>query len=88
MINNETIHIRPFTVEDAEARLQLQLKNRDFFEQFSMIRTPDFYTLETQRYMIKEYEEKSKEQSITRHHQPLPSHAQLSAKRGPRLLLG
>lgn len=61
MLKNETIHIRPFTVEDAEARLQLQLKNREFFEQFSMIRTPDFYTLETQRTMIQEYEQKSKE---------------------------
>ncbi|WP_282035426.1 GNAT family N-acetyltransferase [Metabacillus indicus] len=60
MLRNNRIHIRPFTIQDAEDRLKLQLKNRAFFEQYSMIRSDDFYTLETQQKMIEDYEHQAK----------------------------
>lgn len=60
MIKGENIFIRPFSTEDAEALLELQTRNRDFFEKFSMDRTPEFYTLETQLKRIKQFEEDRK----------------------------
>lgn len=43
------IYIRPLTAEDAEACLELQNANRPFFEQFSMERNEEFYTIEGQK---------------------------------------
>lgn len=43
------IYIRPLTAEDAEACLELQNANRPFFEQFSMERNEEFYTIEGQQ---------------------------------------
>jgi ribosomal-protein-alanine N-acetyltransferase len=40
------IYIRFLNVEDAVAMLNFQLQNREFFEQFSMERNDEFYTLE------------------------------------------
>lgn len=60
MIKGENIYIRPFLTEDAEELLELQLKNRDFFEKFSMDRNQEFYTVETQLKRIKQSEEDRK----------------------------
>ncbi len=49
MKKGQSIYIRPLTADDAEACLKLQTDNRAFFEQFSMERAPDFYTLEAQK---------------------------------------
>ncbi len=49
------IYIRPLTAEDAEACLELQNANRPFFEQFSMERNEEFYTIEGQRRGFKDY---------------------------------
>ncbi|MEC1582474.1 GNAT family protein [Bacillus subtilis] len=58
MLKGKTIYVRPLEVKDAEENLQLQSENRDFFEQFSMIRADDYYTVEGQRKRITEYQER------------------------------
>jgi [ribosomal protein S5]-alanine N-acetyltransferase len=60
MIKGENIYLRSFTTEDAARLLELQLKNRDFFQKFAMERTPEFYTFETQLKRIKQSEEDRK----------------------------
>ena len=57
MIKGNTIYIRPFLTEDAEALLDLLKKNRDFFEKFSMGRSEAYYTMESQLERIKQYKE-------------------------------
>jgi len=59
MIKGNTIYIRPFLTEDAEALLDLLKKNRNFFEKFSMERSEAYYTMEPQLERIKQYEEDS-----------------------------
>lgn len=49
MLKGKTIYVRPLEVTDAEENLRLQSENRDFFEQFSMIRADDYYTVEGQK---------------------------------------
>lgn len=39
------IFVRPFEAEDAEALLDLELRNRDFFQTYTVLREPEFYTL-------------------------------------------
>lgn len=58
MLKGKTIYVRPLEVTDAEENLGLQSENRDFFEQFSMIRADDYYTVEGQRKRITEYQER------------------------------
>ncbi|OBA09102.1 alanine acetyltransferase [Bacillus subtilis] len=60
MLKGNTIYARPLEVKDAEENLRLQSENRDFFEQFSMIRAVDYYTIEGQRKRIAEYQERMK----------------------------
>lgn len=55
MLRGERIYLRSFVMGDAEARLQLQLENRNFFEAFAMARSSDFYTLEAQEQLIESY---------------------------------
>lgn len=57
MIKGENIHLRPFTIDDAQSLLNLQKENRDFFEQFAMTRSSEFYTIEGQLKRIKEADE-------------------------------
>ncbi|MDR6125114.1 ribosomal-protein-alanine N-acetyltransferase [Bacillus sp. SLBN-46] len=59
MMKSESIYIRPFLPSDAAALLELQFANRDFFQRFSMERSEDFYTLETQFNRIQFYQEDS-----------------------------
>ncbi|WP_229683215.1 GNAT family N-acetyltransferase [Virgibacillus oceani] len=55
-MKSNQIYIRDFTVDDAEALLQLQQDNRSFFEKFSMERENDYYTLDAQTKRIKAFE--------------------------------
>ncbi|OEH94165.1 GNAT family N-acetyltransferase [Bacillus solimangrovi] len=52
MLRGENIYLRPFKLADAAERLQLQERNRAFFEQFSFERSTDFYTLNKQEELI------------------------------------
>ncbi|WP_404456674.1 GNAT family N-acetyltransferase [Virgibacillus necropolis] len=61
MVKGENIHVREFTLEDAEAILALQKKNRDFFEKFSMARESDYYTIEAQIERIEKFQEDFKQ---------------------------
>ncbi|MCI3987723.1 RimJ/RimL family protein N-acetyltransferase, partial [Bacillus vallismortis] len=54
MLKGKNIYVRPLEVKDAEENLRLQSENQDFFEQFSMIRADDYYTVEGQRKRIAE----------------------------------
>ncbi|CAM3070873.1 Ribosomal-protein-alanine N-acetyltransferase [Bacillus spizizenii] len=58
MLKGNTIYVRPLEVKDAEENLRLQSENQDFFEQFSMIRADDYYTIEGQRKRIREYQQR------------------------------
>ncbi|WP_179865679.1 MULTISPECIES: GNAT family N-acetyltransferase [unclassified Bacillus (in: firmicutes)] len=54
--------VRPYTFEDAEAKLELHQENKDHFEKWSpTLRKDDFYTVEGQLNTIKEFMEKSAE---------------------------
>ncbi|TKC20134.1 GNAT family N-acetyltransferase [Robertmurraya kyonggiensis] len=57
MLQGKRINLRPLTLADAERLLDLQIINRVFFEQFSMIRTEDYYTIAKQRELIEEWEQ-------------------------------
>ncbi|MED1740143.1 GNAT family protein [Bacillus swezeyi] len=57
MKKGKNVYIRPLTAEDAEACLKLQTDNRLFFEQFSMERNDDFYTIEGQKKRLQRFYE-------------------------------
>ncbi|MED2976278.1 GNAT family protein [Bacillus swezeyi] len=57
MKKGKNVYIRPLTAEDAEACLKLQTDNHSFFEQFSMERNDDFYTLEGQKKRLQRFYE-------------------------------
>ncbi|TWE04984.1 ribosomal-protein-alanine N-acetyltransferase [Neobacillus bataviensis] len=60
MLKDKNIFLRPFIEEDSEALLDLLIRNRSFFEKFSMERSIDFYTRESQRKRIEQFEEDRK----------------------------
>lgn len=53
-MRGEKIHIRFWTVQDAQAKLQLELDNEEFFREFSVINSDDFYTLLMQQEVIEQ----------------------------------
>lgn len=57
----ENIYIRPLELPDAEAKLAMLIKNKDFFQLYSPTKKEEYYTLEEQRAiiqnLIKEQEE-------------------------------
>ncbi|WP_449621850.1 GNAT family N-acetyltransferase [Robertmurraya sp. Marseille-Q9965] len=55
MLKGKRINLRALTLADADSLLELQKINQDFFEQFSMLRTEDFYTIDKQKELIKEW---------------------------------
>ncbi|MFB4166860.1 GNAT family N-acetyltransferase [Virgibacillus sp. JSM 102003] len=57
MIKGSNVHIRKLKSNDSIAMLRLQKENREFFEEFSMSRGSDFYTIRGQLERIKKYEE-------------------------------
>lgn len=56
----EQIYIRLFEERDAEGLWQLEVRNRDFFEKYSIARKETFYTLDFQRELIKTWKENEK----------------------------
>lgn len=60
-LSSKNIYIRQLTIEDAEDLVSLQLDNREFFSQFAMERTDDFYTLENQQKRIQMLVENAKQ---------------------------
>lgn len=61
LLIGKSIFLKPLKSTDAQASLNLQLENREFFEKFSMIRSNHFYTLDGQIEWIKKLEEEAKE---------------------------
>ncbi|KPN96882.1 GNAT family N-acetyltransferase [Lysinibacillus sp. ZYM-1] len=59
MLYGETIYLRPFALLDADELLQFLIENKTFFEQYSMNRSNDYYSLEYQQNLIKKWEEDS-----------------------------
>ncbi|MDQ0206011.1 GNAT family N-acetyltransferase [Alkalicoccobacillus murimartini] len=60
------IYLRSFQLEDASELLQMQKQNKHFFEQFSMSRTADYYSLDYQKHLIEQFI-RLKEQGIEYH---------------------
>ncbi|KZE69270.1 alanine acetyltransferase [Fictibacillus phosphorivorans] len=60
-LSSQNIYIRLLTVDDAEAMVNLQLENREFFSQFAMERNDDFYTLENQQKRLQMLVENAKQ---------------------------
>jgi len=60
MLKDKNIFLRPFIEEDCEVLLNLLIRNRSFFEKFSMERPRDFYTRESQSKRIEQFEEDRK----------------------------
>ncbi|MDN4522892.1 GNAT family N-acetyltransferase [Fictibacillus fluitans] len=58
--SGSNIYIRPLTGEDSEPLLDLENRNKDFFERFSMSRSDEFYTLDYQQHRIKEFQQRQK----------------------------
>ena len=52
MKTHESIYIRLLQVEDTEAALKLEVRNKDFFKHYSILRSPDFYTYEKMKERI------------------------------------
>lgn len=51
-ITGERIYLKPFQVSDVNQKLAFHLKNKTFFEGYSMERDERFYTLEEQQALI------------------------------------
>ena len=60
-LSGQNIFIRLLNVDDAEDSLQLQVENKEFFENYSMERSPDFYTLESTRKRLQLMAENAKQ---------------------------
>ncbi|WP_312094304.1 GNAT family protein [Niallia sp.] len=54
------IYIRLFEERDAEVLWQLEVRNRDFFKDYSIGRKEEFYTLDFQKQLIKTWKENEK----------------------------
>ncbi|SMO71335.1 GNAT family N-acetyltransferase [Melghirimyces algeriensis] len=54
------IVIRPLEIRDAEQLLRLEMKNKNFFQRYTPLRTEMFYTLEGQRELVKEHVQQAK----------------------------
>ncbi len=66
IIKNKELFIRYLEETDAEAMLHLERNNREFFQKYTLKRTEDFYTLESQLNRIKEnLEKKERDQNYS-----------------------
>lgn len=52
-LHGDQIYMRTLEESDADALLAVEERNREFFQTFTALRRPDFYTLEGQRTRIK-----------------------------------
>ena len=59
-MRGEKVHIRFLKLKDAQAKLQMELDNKEFFKEFSVIAGEDFYTLLMQREVIEQSTENRK----------------------------
>jgi len=59
-LEGNNIYIRFLEEGDAEAVLDLQLRNKEFFQKYVSTRSNEFYTLEVQKQLIKSNNEQSK----------------------------
>ncbi|MBS8265682.1 N-acetyltransferase [Mesobacillus boroniphilus] len=57
MEKNKQVFIRPLNEQDIEASLDMQRRNREFFEKYSMTRSDDFYTKQAQAKRIRQQKE-------------------------------
>lgn len=48
MMKGEKIYLRKLTVNDLEDLVDMEIRNKELFEQFSVTRRPDFYSIEGQ----------------------------------------
>jgi ribosomal-protein-alanine N-acetyltransferase len=48
MMQGEKIYLRKLTFDDLEELVELEVRNKELFEQFSVTRRPDFYSIEGQ----------------------------------------
>lgn len=53
--NGEQIYVKILEEDDAEGKWKLELRNRAFFQQFTILREESFYTLEGQMEVIKKH---------------------------------
>ncbi|RLQ89785.1 GNAT family protein [Planomicrobium sp. Y74] len=53
-MRGEKVHIRFLTLKDAQAKLQMELDNKEFFKEFSVNTGEDFYTLLMQKEVIEQ----------------------------------
>ncbi|QTN01400.1 GNAT family N-acetyltransferase [Sediminibacillus dalangtanensis] len=58
MLEGKDIYLRPFEKGDAAQTLQLQKRNKEFFERFSMTRSEAYYTLSTQQKLMESFRAK------------------------------
>jgi ribosomal-protein-alanine N-acetyltransferase len=58
---SERIYVRLFTRADAANRLELQIKNRAFFERYAMTRDDGYYTLAAQEDLLTYLEEEAQQ---------------------------
>jgi ribosomal-protein-alanine N-acetyltransferase len=60
LLKGKEIYLRLLEENDAEALLQLEVKNREFFQKYAPLRADHFYTLEFQRHIIRDHLENYK----------------------------
>ncbi|MGD7044774.1 GNAT family N-acetyltransferase [Jeotgalibacillus proteolyticus] len=56
-MRGKSIYLRPFEESDAKELTELQTRNREFFEMFSMLREDSFYTEKAQIERIKQFKQ-------------------------------
>lgn len=62
-LTGSNIYVCPFTGDDSKELLDLEKRNKDFFEKFSMARSDEFYTMKYQQNRINEFEQRQKNDS-------------------------
>ncbi|MDQ0227269.1 GNAT family N-acetyltransferase [Metabacillus niabensis] len=60
MLKAQNIYIRLLKLEDTNEFLQLEMKNREFFQTFTMKRSPDYYTIDFQKDLMNQKIERAK----------------------------
>lgn len=63
MLKSQNIYIRLIEPNDVEDLLQIEKSNKDFFEKYSIDRSPEFYTKDVQVDLINKKIEKAKQDS-------------------------
>ncbi|MGO1058314.1 GNAT family N-acetyltransferase [Planococcus sp. FY231025] len=56
-MESTAIYLRSLTSDDLPRLVEMEIRNKELFEQFSVTRQPDFYTLEGQKQRLQRQEE-------------------------------